>query len=200
MRQNSPSVVRHLKAISLLDCAIALKAKHEDEAKPDPRYLQEKATHILLLNADWIPEDNDEFPHPDYALELLDRAYEICVNESVLQVQIVCNRLFYFIEMGLLDKFEDRAQKDYFELINLQKIIEPDNSKWPPFIIDMIAWARWNLFVSDDWEKRAITTQLQQTVHRSRGKEKERYEQHLKAVQQGIRRQNWIATRSKHRL
>lgn len=196
MRKESPSVKRHQKAIRLLNEAI-------DPKIPDPRYLKEKATHILLLYTDWIAEGDGEFPHLDDALKLLDRAYEGSENDPVLRMRIVMRRLYYFVETGQIDKYEARVKKEYLELEKWQKYIEPDNSKWPPVVIDTIAWTRWNLLDllgKDNASKKArikVIEQLRQAGRHSKGKERARCQQHLDAVKEGKRRQNWMAIRAK---
>lgn len=195
MRKEWRSVERHKRAIELLDSHC--KVVGESGAEADPRYLKEKATHILWLNTDFIPAAGEEFPHPDEAITLLNEAYEKVKNDEVLKLRIITNRLYYFIETGQIDKYVEQVKADYEELIKLKDEIDTDDSKWPVFTIDTMEWTQWNIldYLDDDTdsEKERIVWQFKRLVDRSRGKERERCQRHLNAVEQGQRRQNWIA-------
>ena len=101
---------------------------------------------MLMLHL-YYPEEVLEagVPAPEVGVKLLSEAEQRCRDDSSLMIQIINNRLYYFVETGQL---HDRArlEEDYERLETLQREAEPDEAMWPPHVLDTLAWAQWVLF------------------------------------------------------
>ncbi|HEX8317751.1 hypothetical protein [Longimicrobium sp.] len=156
--------------------------------RDDPRYLNERAVQILLLNTHFrssdplVPELSS-----DYALMLLDKADEVVGDDLLLKAQIANNRLYYqVVTAGDKDFSALRNQLDGLKA--LQSTLEPNQDRWPAFIQHTVAYADWALNYPHSSQRREqIITCLANLVE-GMSQEGDRelrkaYEAQLKAVQ-----------------
>ncbi len=149
-RKWDPSVARYLEALELLDSAAEDKRIWIGKSDyRDPRFLKEKAVHILLLN-DLQRQTEDSSvetvsPSDQDALGLLDEAEARVENDLELHLQIVNNRLFYKISVSPEDLHEN-LKEEYESLLKIIRSYENDQAEWPPFVKDTIAWAKFRIF------------------------------------------------------
>jgi len=130
-------------AQNLLDEAIR-------EVPTEPRYLKEKGLQIILMDLIDNASQDKKIPPPEEGLKLLDMAEKNLdpKKDIELLVQIWNNRLYYYITKNQIqDIIQFRA--DLKRLEQIQTEIEPDESLWPSFILDTLAWGEWVLYFDD---------------------------------------------------
>ncbi len=145
LRKHNPTLERLLRSLSCSERALKIKRKRRNDMNyKDPRYLKEMATQIFSLNVDHRNKLPPGVPDGKQGLELLREAEPYCGSDWQLLVQILNNRLFYYLATEVL---EDRNMLENMvrDLLTLQKQFVPNEDEWPPEIHDTVAWAEWLL-------------------------------------------------------
>jgi hypothetical protein len=190
-RKWQESAQRHLAAIEFLDQAHIIQKRAMGRPDfEDPRYLTEKAAHIVMLHVYYVNVADASVPAPEIGLALLLQAEEQSKQDRRLAVEIYRNRLLYCAEARTPEN-RDKLHEYRLKLESLQRRVEADEQKWPALVLDTIAWTDWLLGAS------GVTPNIDQIVTRLKTAlrspeptviERTRIQDHMEAVRKGERR------------
>lgn len=190
-RMNNPSAVRYKRALE--DVGEAVKAKRlflKDQEYDDPRYLNERATHIYRWNK--ITDEGEDLKPPPMreAVQLWERAREKTTDDKVL-LALILNNLCYFYLDHAEEHERKRAMGYYRSLVKGVKAAGIDQNDLPPNVGDTLVFGRWMLFgdTLNAKDKARLVSQLR-TILESGKKEippedRKRIGSHIRAIEEG---------------